>query len=200
MQAMYGVVLGAVLMPTAHQPAIQLPQLWGAGGATLVGSRALWAARRLVAGFAVVALLKEAAKAFFLVALPLLYCFFPLAVRRLWQPPVHNLAAPPATGAAVADTAATQQEQQRHGSGVRRRAAAQAASAAAGDGPEGDAAPAAAAKQAAAPPQDPRLAELPHDAQGRPWDVVVTSRFLSYTAMGMAVAGVAPRILAALHW
>lgn len=116
------------------------------------------------------ALLKEASRALLLRTLPLLYRFFPLAIRRLWQPPVHNLSAPA-------------QPQVRRG-GPRTRAAAAAA--------ETAAAPAAAI--------DPRLAELPHNAQGQPWDVVVTSRFFAYAGIGLAVAGVAPRLFDRLGW
>lgn len=88
---------------------------------------------------------KDAARQALLVLLPVLYRFFPFALRRLWQPPVHNLCKP----AAMAD---------------------------------------------------PRLRELPHDAKGDPWDVVSTSRFFAYAAIGWAVAELSPRVFAALGW
>ena len=87
-----------------------------------------------------------------------------------------------------------------------RRSAAAAAAAAAeahqagGSKQGGQTAAAASELLKALPPQDPRLAELPHDARGRPWDVVVTARFFSYAAIGVAVAGVCPRVLDALGW
>ena len=165
-------------------------------------------------GFVVVGAFKEGSRAVLLAALPLLYRFFPLPVRRLWQPPVHNLAkAPPQQ----------QQQQQQHRKGknsqqeeeqdgfLQQQDGKLAAAAAArqrrrslrgGAAPaaEGLAAAGAAAEEAAASPVDPRLAELPHNAQGLPWDVDVTSRFFAYSAIGVAVAGVVPRILEALDW
>lgn len=72
---------------------IQLAGVWSHGPA--------WVARRVALGLAIVVACKEASRAFFLAALPPLYTFFPLRARRLWQPPVHNLAPP----GAVADSA-----------------------------------------------------------------------------------------------
>ena len=63
-----------------------LPSLASAGGAGL-------AACRVLVGFAVVAAVKEVAKAGVLLALPPLYRAVPLGVRRLWQPPLHSLTA-----------------------------------------------------------------------------------------------------------
>ena len=134
-----------------------------------------------------VALLKDASRAVLLRTLPLLYRFFPLAIRRLWQPPLHNLAAP-----APAQPRGAQPRR-----GPRTRAAA--AAAAAGDAGDGELAADAAAAAAAAA-VDPRLAELPHDSRGQPWDVVVTSRFFAYAGIGVAVAGVAPRLFDRLGW
>lgn len=209
--------------PLRPPSAPQLAQLWSSGSSQLAGSRLLWALRRLGVGFAVVAAMKEGSKPVFLAVLPLLYRFFPLPIRRLWQPPVHNLAAPPpaaagqqqrwlngrqsADGDSTHDEALLgQQGSERQSGGVRTRRAAAAAAAAAmehtqGGGKQaaGSAAPAS-GPLGALPPQDPRLAELPHDAQGRPWDVVVTARFFSYAAIGVAVAGVSPRLLEALGW
>ncbi|EFN52812.1 hypothetical protein CHLNCDRAFT_138478 [Chlorella variabilis] len=201
MGSMFGVVAG-------------LAELWSGRDRLLAGSRLLWAARRLGVGFVVVGAFKEGSRAVLLAALPLLYRFFPLPVRRLWQPPVHNLAkAPPQQ----------QQQQQQHRKGknsqqeeeqdgfLQQQDGKLAAAAAArqrrrslrgGAAPaaEGLAAAGAAAEEAAASPVDPRLAELPHNAQGLPWDVDVTSRFFAYSAIGVAVAGVVPRILEALDW
>ena len=154
----------------------QLAQLWSGSGSLLAGSRLLWAARRLGVGFVVVAVLKEASRAVLLAVLPFLYRFFPMPVRRMWQPPLHNLAAP------------RQQQQQQQRKSRRQR----------GEDPLHAAADA----DAAPPPRaiDPRLAALPHNAQGLPWDVDATSRFFAYAGIGVAVAGVAPRIFQALHW
>lgn len=196
-----------------------MAQLWSGGGGRLAGSRVLWALRRLGLGFSCVALLKEGSKPVLLALLPLLYRFFPLRIRRLWQPPVHNLAAPPAPPAAPAASGRKQQQRngQRHANGdsageeaplgqqngarqgVRTRRSA-AAAAAGSSSRAADAAVGASAEPAVLPPQDPRLAELPHDPHGRPWDVVVTARFFSYAAIGVAVAGVAPRLLEAMEW
>lgn len=228
-------------VPTSMPPSLlaspiplrtQLVQLWSASSSSLAGSRLLWALRRLGVCFAIVAAMKEGSKPVFMAVLPLLYRFFPLPIRRLWQPPVHNLAAAPAAAAAAAERSQPQQEEQqgrngrqhagscsaneeasqdRHDGGrqtgvrTRRSAAAAAAAAAeahqAGGSKQGGQTAAAASEQLKTlPPQDPRLAELPHDAQGRPWDVVVTARFFSYAAIGVAVAGVCPRVLNALGW
>ncbi len=43
------------------------------------------------AGFALVLVSKDACRQALLVALPLLYRFFPLVLRRLWQPPMEDL-------------------------------------------------------------------------------------------------------------
>lgn len=209
-QAACGVVAGITLAPQFHRPGIQLAALWGGGGGSrLAGSRLLFALRRLCTGFAVVAALKEGSKPVLLALLPLLYRAFPLRIRRLWQPPVHNLAAavPVADAHAHVLVAAggtpkkRAQQQQANGTPARmtRAAAAKAAAAADGTAPE-PACAAAAAAAAALPPADPRLAELPHNAAGRPWDVDVTTRFFGYAAIGVAVAGVAPTLFAALGW
>ncbi len=231
--------LCAVPLPSSTLPpsflVAQLAQLWSGAGSRLAGSRLLWALRRLGVGFAAVAVMKEGSKPLLLALLPLLYRFFPLPIRRLWQPPVHNLAAAPPAAAAKQHSAQQVQEEQQakqrqprnarqhadgdsandealldrhnggrqHGMRTRRSAAAAAAAAAdqaGGSKQAGQAAAATSGLPGALPPQDLRLAELPHDAQGRPWDVVVTARFFSYAAIGVAVAGVAPRLLDALGW
>lgn len=153
---------------------MQLAKLWsGSSSSSLAGSRVLWALRRLGVGFAVVAVLKETSRAVFLALLPILYRFFPLSIRRLWQPPMHNLAKPAAPAS---------------GGGMRTRSAAAATA-------EADSTP-----QPAPPSTGPRLAELPHNAVGQPWDVDVTSRFFAYASIGVAVAGVTPRLLEKLGW
>lgn len=198
--------------------ALQLEQLWS-GGRLLLGSRALWAARRLALGFATVGALKEASRAAFKAALPFLYRFFPLPIRRLWQPPVHNLYKPAqeAAAAAAAGKAAraaqqeapdafqqeqdmSQQEQQQgmelataNGHSARRRRGAQHNGSA---GPKGSG-----ACGDQTPGTDARLlAALPHNEAGLPWDVDVTSRFFAYAGIGLAVAGVSPRAFEALGW
>ena len=162
----------------------QLGQLWSGSGSLLAGSRLLWAARRLGVGFVAVAVMKEVSRAVLLAVLPFLYRFFPMGVRRMWQPPLHNLAAP-----------RPQQQQPQRKS--RRQRGEDPLRTAADDAADSD------ADAAAAPPPvaiDPRLAALPHNAQGLPWDVDATSRFFAYAGIGVAVAGVAPRIFQALHW
>lgn len=48
--------------------------------------------------------------------------------------------------------------------------------------------------------RDPRLAALPHNARGEPWDVDVTARFMAYAALSWMVGEGWPRTLAALGW
>jgi hypothetical protein len=207
---------------------VQLAHLWTGSGGRLMGSRALWALRRLCLGFGVVVLLKEGSHAVLLVLLPQLYRFFPLSIRRLWQPPVHNLAklhpgkqqqqqqqqqhngqqhnGQQHNGQHTAHeshqngchngTEQAQQQQQRH-DGMRLRTRQGRATAAATAAAEAEAVAVAAA---AAAPMNPLLADLPHNARGLPWDVDVTCRFFSYSAIGVAVAGVVPHMLEALHW
>ncbi|PSC73444.1 lipid phosphate phosphatase delta [Micractinium conductrix] len=212
MGAMFGIVVGvAWVSPHAHQPGIQLAQVWSPSH-VLLGSRLLWAARRLGVGFVAVAAMKEASRTVLLVSLPLLYHFFPLRVRALWQPPMHNLytgkvagAAPAqdggpagAAGAAAgasgepADTAAARQRVLRPRRGTRSDAQE-----AGGDGRGSSGGTAALTSTL---PDARRLAALPHNAHGVPWDVDVTSRFFAYAAIGVAVAGVTPRLLDALGW
>lgn len=47
---------------------------------------------------------------------------------------------------------------------------------------------------------DPEMRELPHDAKAKPWDVVSTSRFFAYAAIGWAVAELSPRCFDLLGW
>lgn len=53
-----------------------------------------WHIRRLMAGFAILMASKVVFKALSFALLPRLYLFFPLKLRRLWQPPVHNQCLP----------------------------------------------------------------------------------------------------------
>jgi hypothetical protein len=162
----------------------------------VAGSRLLWAARRLGVGFLVVGVLKEGSRAALLALLPLLYRFFPLPIRRLWQPPMHNLAKPVAAGPRQRQQQNGAQHDARDGSVRVQRRRQQGKD----GGGRGGSAPGAAEHADALPPADPRLAELPHSTQGVPWDVDVTSRFFAYAAIGVAVAGVTPRIFDALRW
>jgi membrane-associated phospholipid phosphatase len=50
----------------------------------------LWHIRRLTAGFAIVLACKEVFRAIAYAILPVLYQFFPIRLRRMWQPPVHS--------------------------------------------------------------------------------------------------------------
>jgi hypothetical protein len=212
---------------------LQLALLWTGSKHTLAGSRLLWAARRMTLGFLVVVALKEASRAALLAGLPLLYRFFPLAVRRLWQPPVHNLAAPLQRQASTASSAHSadldgfvhvqhgqqqgkQQQAQEHqrvlrsgrqhsgGRRQRRRSAIASRKAASlGELQQLDfmnGAQQLARAGSMQSPADPQLAELPHNAKGKPWDVDVTSRFFAYAALGMAATGVAPLMFRALGW
>ncbi len=43
------------------------------------------------AGFTLLLVCKELSRLVMLRALPPLYFFFPLRLRRMWQPPIHNL-------------------------------------------------------------------------------------------------------------
>lgn len=204
---------------------LQLAQLWS-GDRLLLGSRLLWAARRLALGFAIVGVLKEGSRAAFKAALPLLYQFFPLPIRRLWQPPVHNLYKPAqeAAEAAAANKAGKsaqraneQHDGVRHANGTAEEEQRQGGERAAGGGPAGR------RRQGARPNgssanstsasgsqgrvsdellgRDMRLlAALPHNEAGLPWDVDVTSRFFAYAGIGLAVSGVSPCAFEALGW
>ena len=117
--AFFGATAGRARTYAAHQhPPVQLARVAALGPAR--------AARRLALGFALVLAAKEGSKRAARAALPPLYRFFPLALRRLWQPPLHSLCPPGAV-------------------------------------------------------QDPRLRELPHTVQGRPYDVEVTARFFGWS-------------------
>ncbi|KAL4440217.1 hypothetical protein ABPG75_003218 [Micractinium tetrahymenae] len=222
MGAMFGLVVGIAWMsPYAHQPGVQLAQLWS-GDRRLLGSRLLWAARRLALGFAVVGTLKEGSRAAFKAGLPFVYRFFPLAIRRLWQPPVHNLWRPAKAAAAAAAAAAETAKAAQQGSNGRhhgapppaggsaqeeqRQGGEQAALRRRGAQPAGSAAAAGNSRRSGGsrgqpPSGDARLlAALPHNEHGMPWDVDVTSRFFAYAGIGLAVGGVSPRILDALGW
>lgn len=216
--AMFGVVAGvAWISPHMHQPGVQLVQLWSAGGVgTLRGSRLLFAARRMGVGFLVVGLLKEVSRAVLLAVLPFLYRFFPLSVRRLWQPPVHNLYMLPPTeeqqqqqetngqpGAAPNG----QLRQRRHGPPDRNGTTddgtvhVKLSNGKHGSGSSNGTRPGPSKAPSAGPVPDPRLlAALPHNPKGVPWDVDVTSRFFAYASIGVAVAGVTPRIFLAMGW
>lgn len=63
---------------------VLLPKLWAAGGPWLIS-------QRIVLGFLLVASLASSARSVMLIIVPPLYIFFPVRLRRLWQPPMHNL-------------------------------------------------------------------------------------------------------------
>lgn len=54
---------------------------------------AIWLARRIALGLASAFVAKEVAKRVLTLGLPLLYQYFPIALRSLWQPPVKDLGA-----------------------------------------------------------------------------------------------------------
>lgn len=207
----------SLFAPVARTP--QLAQLW-AGDKVLNGSRFLWAARRLALGFAIVGVLKEGSRAAFKAALPLLYRFFPLPIRRLWQPPVHNLYRPAQEAAAAAAAsqagkvmqrrANAQQDKIKHANGSAVEEQQPGGTQATGSGQ------AARRRRGAALDGSPNsrghssgshgrlgadvLAALPHNEAGLPWDVDVTSRFFAYAGIGLAVSGASPRVFEALGW
>jgi membrane-associated phospholipid phosphatase len=84
--AFLGVALGAVAA-AARRPDLLAPPVRLAAAAA---GGAPWAARRLGAGFAAVLAARAAARAVARAALPPLYAAVPLALRRAWQPPVHD--------------------------------------------------------------------------------------------------------------
>jgi len=104
---------------------------WGKGPAAVAAAAAL----RLACGFATVGVVHVAAKAVAALGVPLAYRAVPLALRRLWQPPLHSL---------------VEQEGRENGGG---------------GGPG-----------------------IPVDAKGRPWDVSITTRFVSYAVLGWGVS------------
>lgn len=63
---------------------VLLPKLWAAGGLWLI-------LPRIVLGFLFVGCLASFARSLMLILVPPLYIFFPEHLRRLWQPPMHNL-------------------------------------------------------------------------------------------------------------
>lgn len=82
MGVMFGVVIGVSRCPFFFNPPVAV--------SLLTTKSAFWVARRLAAGFAIVIVSKEVSRAVSFAVLPIFYTFFPLALRRLWQPPVHN--------------------------------------------------------------------------------------------------------------
>mmetsp|Transcript_2266 Transcript_2266/g.6741 ORF Transcript_2266/g.6741 Transcript_2266/m.6741 type:complete len:416 (-) Transcript_2266:957-2204(-) len=64
-----------------------LPRLWSIGGWWVV-------LRRVLVGFLAVASLATIARRVMLVVVPPLYIFFPVRLRRLWQPPMHHQGPP----------------------------------------------------------------------------------------------------------
>jgi membrane-associated phospholipid phosphatase len=101
-----------------------LPHARGAGAVAAA------VALRLACGFGTAALVHVAAKATARTCVPFAYRAVPLALRRLWQPPLHSL---------MTDRKWT-------------------------------------------------ALRIPLDARGRPWDVSITTRFLSYAALGWGVS------------
>ncbi|GAB4814216.1 hypothetical protein N2152v2_001262 [Parachlorella kessleri] len=83
-----GVTFGATtavsrLYKQYHAAPIQLQQVWS--------HAPWWLGRRVLAGFIALLLSKDVCRQVFLKALPVLYRFFPFALRRLWQPPMHDM-------------------------------------------------------------------------------------------------------------
>lgn len=101
---------------------VLLPKLWAVGGICLV-------LQRITLGFLCVASLALSARSVMLFVVPPLYIFFPVKLRRLWQPPMHNLGP---------DTFMTRQG-------------------------------------------------IPSNANGRAWDVDLTSRFAAYATIGWVI-------------
>lgn len=126
-----GVALGVSLGGGSHP---LLPLSPSSSSSSFAPFTPFAALRRVVAGLALVALVKEVSKRAVLSLVPLPYRALPLRLRRLWQPPVRSLS--------------------RNG----------------------------------------RMGRLgiPVDADGRPWDEVLTAEFLGYASLGWAVAGLAP--------
>jgi hypothetical protein len=79
---MLGAVTGISRHPEFFQPPVSL--------SFVLSKPWWWMLRRLVAGFALVIASKEVSRAVAFAVLPRLYTFFPLALRRLWQPPKHD--------------------------------------------------------------------------------------------------------------
>jgi hypothetical protein len=87
MGVMFG-VCGSIAGNSAfYDPPVQLAAVWA--------HSPLWCLRRLAAGFALVLASKEVSRAAAAAARPPLYGWFPVRLRRMWQPPVHNACAEP---------------------------------------------------------------------------------------------------------
>ena len=86
---MFGVVMGVSRTPSFFQPAVSIYHILG--GSKISGVPVwFWILRRLLAGFTIVLASKELSRAVTFALLPRFYMFFPLALRKRWQPPVHN--------------------------------------------------------------------------------------------------------------
>lgn len=82
MGVVFATLIGVSRHPEFFQPPVSL--------AVVLAQPWWWVPRRLAAGFALVVACKEASRAGATALLPRLYAFFPLALRRLWQPPKHD--------------------------------------------------------------------------------------------------------------
>ncbi|KAG7670509.1 hypothetical protein KSW81_003071 [Nannochloris sp. 'desiccata'] len=88
MGVMFGVVIGVSRFPSFFQPAVSIYQILD--GSKLTVPVWFWILRRLFAGFTIVLASKEISRAVTFALLPRFYIIFPLALRKRWQPPVHN--------------------------------------------------------------------------------------------------------------
>ena len=83
MGVMFGVVIGVSRCSFFFNSPVSVV-------AFMTTKSAFWVARRLIAGFVLVLVSKEVFRAVAFAVLPKLYTFFPLRLRKMWQPPVHN--------------------------------------------------------------------------------------------------------------
>lgn len=90
MGVMFGVVLGVSRNPFFFNPAVSIYQILDKNSSGPGPALWFWIARRLIAGFTIVLASKEISRAVTFAVLPRFYMFFPLALRKRWQPPVHN--------------------------------------------------------------------------------------------------------------
>lgn len=146
---------------------------WGWGG---VHSYNWWwwkkAGRRLAIGFLLLIVCKEVSRAVFNALLPIVYRGCPMAIRKLWQPPVGNLYK--CKTSPLLSSSSTRRGGSHRGTTTNVDRDTTAA-------------------------DNEDLLFLEGDESGKPWDVKITARFFSYAAIGLAACELAPRVFIAFN-
>lgn len=78
----FGVLAGIKYIPEFYQQQVQIYDIWSRGY--------LFVTRRLFVGYIIVLVAKIFFRRLSTLAFPILYRAFPLEIRKLWQPPVHD--------------------------------------------------------------------------------------------------------------